>query len=67
MKTSHETPDFHVALWAHETFVLDNLPTGTSNKSMPKELFTYGKPLGFAKKFVHIYKDSPDLEEEGEE
>ena len=55
MKGSFETPLFHMALWAHKTYVLDNEPTGTSNNSLPKELFKFASPQGFAKLFVSTY------------
>jgi hypothetical protein len=30
---------FHVRKWIHETFLLENLPTGKENLSLPEEVF----------------------------
>ena len=67
MKSSYETPYYHMALWAHKTYILDNLPTGIVNKSMPKDMFRFGSPSGFAKNFVSTYKGSMDVEGENEQ
>lgn len=62
MRATYETPNFHMALWAHRTYYLDNEPTGTTNKSLPKQLFKFASPEGYAKLFVSTYKSYMDNE-----
>ena len=52
-----------MALWAHETYVLPNEPTGFSNKSLPKELFKFSEPLDYAVHFVGIHKKKVEGDE----
>ena len=39
---------YEMALWAHHTYILENLPTGTMNKSLPKNLFKFAEPTDYA-------------------
>ena len=66
MRASLETPEYHMALWAHKTYILDNEPLGGMNKSLPKEFFKFASPEGFAKKFVSTYKSSSAHNNENE-
>lgn len=43
-----------MTLWSHLTYVLPNEPTIFGNKSLPKELFKFSNPIGFAKYFSSL-------------
>lgn len=64
MRYNYEDSLFSMALWAHKTYILDNEPTGNGNKSLPRELFKYGSPTGYAKNFMSGYKSAMEDEKE---
>lgn len=51
------TQDYKMTLWAHLTYILPNLPlNNNTNHSLPKDLFKFGNPTGYAKYFISIGK-----------
>jgi hypothetical protein len=46
-----------MTLWAHLTYILTNQPLiNNTNQSLPKDLFKFGNPTGYAKYFISIGK-----------
>lgn len=58
LRETFENEHYKLILREHQTFVLDNLPTGNANNSMPKDLFKSFDPRSFALCFVNYSRIS---------